>query len=174
MRMKTFSIGERAVLTGIELNPIIKFMLPAMLLLFFVSGLGWPGNWLANSLLHGALGFTALLSAVLAGAVVTPILLPWLPGRAFSWKGLSAGLIFGLIHVAIWLPGMDTVAGRFEVGGWFLSGLAIAAFLAMNFTGATTFTSISGVQKEMKIALPLQISALLIGLILIITSRFTV
>ncbi len=124
--------------------------------------------------MHGTLGFTALLSAVLAGAVVTPILLPWLPGRAFSWKGLFVGLIFGFIHAAIWLPGLDIVAGRFEIGGWFLSGLAIAAFLAMNFTGATTFTSISGVQKEMKIALPLQISAVVIGLALIIISRFIV
>lgn len=173
MRTKSFPIGERAALTGIELSPIVKFMVPAAIILFLVSGLGWPGNWLANSLLHGTLGLTALLAAVFAGAVVTPILLPWLPGRAFSWKGLSAGLFFGSVHAALWLRELNTIAGRIEIGGWFLSGLAITTFLALNFTGATTFTSISGVQKEMKIALPLQISAALIGLAFIIISRFT-
>jgi len=172
MRKKEFPIAERVALTGIELNPVFKYFLPAALLLFLVSGLGWPGNWWVNSLLHGMLGLTALISAIIAGAVITPILLPWLPGRAFSWKGLSAGMLFASIHAAIWLPQVDTIAGKFEIGGWFLTGIVFAAFLAMNFTGATTFTSISGVQKEMKIALPLQVAGAVIGLILIVISRF--
>lgn len=174
MRVKSFPIGERAALTGIELNPVVKFLVPCAILLFLLSGLGWPGDWWANSLLHGALGLTALLFAVFAGAVVSPILLPWLPGRAFSWKGLSAGLFFGFVHAALWLPEFNTAAGKFEIGGWLLSGLAVSTFLALNFTGATTFTSISGVQKEMKLAIPLQISAALIGLTFIIISRFAV
>jgi len=33
----------------------------------------------------------------------------------------------------------------------------LASFLAMNFTGSTTYTSLSGVVKEMWIAVPAQI-----------------
>jgi acetyl-CoA decarbonylase/synthase complex subunit gamma len=43
---------------------------------------------------------------------------------------------------------------------------AVAAFLAMNFTGCSTYTSLSGVKKEMRIALPAQIGACGVGLVL--------
>lgn len=38
--------------------------------------------------------------------------------------------------------------------GYLLTFPAIAAYYAMNFTGSSTFTSHSGVQKEMRIAIP--------------------
>jgi acetyl-CoA decarbonylase/synthase complex subunit gamma len=41
----------------------------------------------------------------------------------------------------------------------------------MNFTGSSTFTSLSGVKKEMKSAIPLQISLSVIGLALFITGK---
>jgi len=47
---------------------------------------------------------------------------------------------------------------------------AVSAYLAMNFTGASTYTSLSGVKKEMRFALPLQISAAALGLVIWITS----
>ena len=49
---------------------------------------------------------------------------------------------------------------------------AISAYLAMNFTGASTYTSLSGVKKEMKWAVPMEISAGIIGLGLWLGSRF--
>jgi acetyl-CoA decarbonylase/synthase complex subunit gamma len=42
----------------------------------------------------------------------------------------------------------------------------------MNFTGASAYTSLSGVKKEMQWALPLQISAAVVGLILWLGSQF--
>jgi acetyl-CoA decarbonylase/synthase complex subunit gamma len=36
----------------------------------------------------------------------------------------------------------------------------------MNFTGASTYTSLSGVKKEMRVAVPLQIVGALTGVIL--------
>ncbi|NTU48009.1 MAG: acetyl-CoA synthase subunit gamma, partial [Syntrophobacteraceae bacterium] len=48
----------------------------------------------------------------------------------------------------------------------------VTAYLAMNFTGASTYTSLSGVKKEMRIALPVQIGAGSLGLILWGVSRF--
>jgi len=40
---------------------------------------------------------------------------------------------------------------------------AISSFFAMNFTGASTYTSPSGVNKEMRKALPFIVSATVIG-----------
>jgi hypothetical protein len=41
----------------------------------------------------------------------------------------------------------------------------------MNFTGSSTYTSLSGVQKEMKVAIPLQISFAALGFILFVLSK---
>jgi acetyl-CoA decarbonylase/synthase complex subunit gamma len=35
----------------------------------------------------------------------------------------------------------------------------------MNFTGGSTYTSLSGVKKEMRWALPLQIAAIAVGIV---------
>jgi acetyl-CoA decarbonylase/synthase complex subunit gamma len=42
----------------------------------------------------------------------------------------------------------------------------------MNFTGSSTYTSLSGVRKEMRRALPVQISSASLGLIIFIVSKF--
>jgi acetyl-CoA decarbonylase/synthase complex subunit gamma len=49
---------------------------------------------------------------------------------------------------------------------------AISSFLAMNFTGSSTFTSLSGVKKEMKISVPFQIGFALVGIILQVVGKF--
>jgi len=48
---------------------------------------------------------------------------------------------------------------------------AISSFLAMNFTGSSTFTSLSGVKKEMKISLPVQIVFAVTGIILLVIGK---
>jgi acetyl-CoA decarbonylase/synthase complex subunit gamma len=42
----------------------------------------------------------------------------------------------------------------------------------MNFTGASTYTSLSGVKKEMRRALPIEIGAGIVGIILWLGSHF--
>jgi Predicted transcriptional regulators len=49
---------------------------------------------------------------------------------------------------------------------------ALSAFFAMNFTGASTYTSFSGVLKEMKTAVPLIILSLALGIVLLLASAF--
>jgi acetyl-CoA decarbonylase/synthase complex subunit gamma len=49
---------------------------------------------------------------------------------------------------------------------------SIASYLAMNFTGASTYTSLSGVKKEMRWALPLEIGTGLSGFAAWLVSRF--
>jgi len=55
---------------------------------------------------------------------------------------------------------------------WFFLAPALSAYLAMNFTGASTYTSLSGVRKEMRWAVPLEIVGGAAGLILWVGSRF--
>jgi acetyl-CoA decarbonylase/synthase complex subunit gamma len=55
---------------------------------------------------------------------------------------------------------------------WLFLISAISAYLAMNFTGASTYTSLSGVKKELRRALPLEISFAGAGLILWFSAGF--
>ena len=54
----------------------------------------------------------------------------------------------------------------------FLFSVTISSYLAMNFSGATPFTSPSGVEKEMKQYIPVQLAGLVISFGLWIYSAF--
>ena len=170
MRIVTFPLTDRAVLIPIELLGAAKpFALLSLALLVLAGILGRSG--FQTNLLHdGVFAVVALFAALFGGAVLTPLLLPWLPGRAFSVKGLSIGLVTALALMMARGVDVGAWAGRVEVLAWLLIIPAIAAYLAMNFTGASTYTSLSGVKKEMRFALPLEITAGIVGLMVWITS----
>ncbi len=172
MRLKTFTTMERIVLIPIELVGALKaglIVIPVLFLLAYFARIGGGG---ANALNHGLFSVLALLAAIFAGSVFTPLLLPWLPGRAFSFKGFSLGLLAAVILTAFdWNHGM-TWSGRFEIMAWLLLIPAFSAYLGMNFTGASTYTSLSGVKKEMRRALPCQIGAGIMGALLWLGSQF--
>jgi acetyl-CoA decarbonylase/synthase complex subunit gamma len=172
MRRKTFSMLERAVLIPVELVDALKAALIAIPCFFFLGGLGGPGGFWTNALDHGVFAASALLAALAAGAIFTPLLLPWLPGRAFSLKGVTPGLLTAVLLAFFRAGDLGTWTGRLEVLAWFFLVPGIAAYLAMNYTGASTYTSLSGVKKEMKWAVPLEIAAGTVGLCLWLGSRF--
>ena len=171
MRRKSFTFVERLVLIPVELKDVLKFSAILLPLFFLLGGFGGPGTYWTNALNYGVFAVCALLSGVLAGAVLTPILLPWIPGRAFAAKGLWVGLLAVLILALFRMNSLQTWSGRLEIAAWLLIIPAISAYLAMNFTGASTYTSLSGVKKEMRIAVPLQISAAVVGVLCWIGSR---
>jgi len=164
MRLKTFTTIERLVLIPVELVSALKGAVITLVILFILSGLLGPAGFWSNLSGYGLFAGLAILAAVAAGAVLTPLLLPWLPGRAFSVKGLALGLVVSLIIVAARWGNLVTWEGRLELGAWFLLIPALAAYLAMNFTGASTYTSLSGVRREMHWAVPLEIGAGVAGL----------
>jgi hypothetical protein len=174
MRLKTFDTWERVVLIPVELVSALKWTLLILPVFFCLGGLGGPGGFWANAMDHGLFAVFAILAALTAGAILTPLLLPWLPGRAFSLKGLTAGLIAAVILSLFWQGTLSAWPGRLEILAWFLLIPAVAAYLAMNFTGASTYTSLSGVKKEMKWAVPLQITGAVVGVSLWLTSRFII
>lgn len=166
MRRKDFPLAERAVLIPIELTHALKHLAWLAPALLFLGGLGFAGGYWHGLSNHGFFALTQLLGGLVAGSVLTPLLLPWLPGRAFSVKGILPGLAVSLALSAGLRPGL------LEALGWLLASLAISAFLAMNFTGSSTYTSLSGVKKEMRLAVPLQIIAAGAGLAFWIAARF--
>jgi acetyl-CoA decarbonylase/synthase complex subunit gamma len=172
MRFKTFPIRERVVLIPIELVAAMKAGLILTAILFLITFFGKSGEGLSNALNHGLFSALGILTAILAGAVFTPALLPWLPGRAFSIKGLVMGLIAVAVLIVLRFNASSAGGNWFEMIAWLFLVPALAAFLAMNFTGASTYTSLSGVKKEMRWAMPFQIGAGVIGFILWIGSTF--
>ena len=172
MRLKTFPVRERLALIPMELVPALKGTVAVLFVLVLLSGLLGSGRFLENILSHGLFTIPAILAALLTGTVLTPLLLPWLPGRAFSTKGLVIGLIGAAIIVISREGSLASWSGRLEGLAWFFLIPAITAYLAMNFTGSSTYTSLSGVRKEMRWAVPVEIGAGLAGLGLWVSSLF--
>jgi hypothetical protein len=172
MRCKTFSIGERLALVPVELVSALKTAAIIIPILFLLSGLRGLQDFRANAWEFGSFSAVALLGAILAGAVVTPVLLPWLPGRAFSLKGLTPGVLAALALAASRAFESAPWPNSLELFAWLLLVPAVSSYLAMNFTGASTYTSLSGVKKEMRWALPLQIAAAFIGISFWLAARF--
>jgi hypothetical protein len=92
--------------------------------------------------------------AILSGSVLHAALLPWLPGRMFSLKGAVAGV---LLIVPVLVAAATQQPAPLWVWGALAFAVAVASYVAMNFTGSSTFTSPSGVEWEMRRAIPFQL-----------------
>jgi len=172
MRRTHFNLLDRLILTPVELTALAKPLAAFILFLFLLNLVSvlFAGNAIQTaSLVSQTLSDLApFLAAMLIGAVFVPTLLPYIPGRALSWKGLVLGLIWAATYSRL----LGSEAGLLQTASYFLIIPVITAFLGMNFTGATTYTSLSGVVKEMKVALPLIVAAAGLGLIALVAAYF--
>ena len=153
MRTVKFDMWDRIVLTPMELVPALKKTLP-------IVGVMLLSNKFINKPFDKT-DFAAYTGAVLSGAVITPALLPYIPGKAFALKGWLTGL--GVTAGIIGLTGKGKKRNPLLTAGHLLLFPALSSYLAMNFTGSSTYTSPSGVNKEMKKALPYIVGAAAIG-----------
>jgi hypothetical protein len=156
MRQVTFTVGERFEVIGVELASVLKWIVPIVVVMVLLAG----GESVLDRVSAAMTMASPILTGVLAGVVLVPILLPWIPGRAFSLKGAILGGVVVGATLAL-TAGFHSAAVGIPL---FLLGTAIASFLAMQFTGSTTFTSPSGVEWEMRRALPFQIGATLLAI----------
>jgi hypothetical protein len=170
MRRVTFTFTERLVLVPVELSLMGKYFLWTVLTVFLLSGIGTHLFSISMALERGLLAMTFCLVGMVAGCALVPLLLPWIPGRAFAFKGFVVGLVAGIlgvvamrasIHISLW-PATALV----------LVATAISSYAAMNFTGTTPYTSPTGVEKEMRRAIPLQLGAVLLAAGLWVGSAF--
>lgn len=150
MRTVTFTLRERAVLVPVEILLLRKALAAAFLAILVLSGVG-PGIFSPDLVLtRGIPALCATLLAILAGTVAVPLLLPKLPWREFWIGGAVAGILAGVLSAWLYHGRLD-VCESFSLVLW--TG-AVASYLAMNFTGSTPYTSPSGVEKEMRRAIP--------------------
>lgn len=153
MRRVTFGLRERAVVVPEVLSVVWhRRMLLAYAGMVAASAVGRDRVSLRRGLRDGAPVIGAAWLALLAGGAVTPLALPYLPGRAFSGKGALVGGIAAAAAAAA-LGRRLSPAARLAL----LAGVtAASSYTAMDFTGSSTITSPSGVEAEMRRALPLQ------------------
>ncbi len=168
MRQVTFNFKDRIKLIPNDFMYGKFYLLGAMAVLFLISGLSIKGISYRDFSGTGGPAILRVFLAYIAGIVITPLFLPYFPARRFSLKGLYAGVLVFIVLLLLKFSGSNII----EILSWFLIITSISSFLAMNFTGSSTYTSLSGVKKEMKISVPLQIGFAIIGLILQVVGRF--
>ncbi|MHB9003486.1 MAG: mercury methylation corrinoid protein HgcA [Coriobacteriia bacterium] len=169
MRAVTFGLRERLAITGVELSrgwrPVYLAVLAVVALLGSLGAWGFSTQALLS---RGGVTIAAAYVGLIAGALVTPVLLPWMPFRAFSANGALAGAVFGglLIWAAAPLVGpLAALAAAF-------ASIAISSAAAMDLTGATPVTSPSGVLLEMRRAMPWQVAGAVVAIALWTASAF--
>jgi CO dehydrogenase/acetyl-CoA synthase delta subunit len=135
MREVQFTLRDRIVLTPVELVHVALPATIAAVVLWFLAG--FPAA-------------LAAVAAALTGTVLFPILLPFVPTHDFSTKGfILGGLVavpFALLYggntaLPMWARAVAAIMPLFLIP-------AVTAYLALNFTGSTTFTSRTGVRQE--------------------------
>ncbi len=164
MRQVDFTICDRMVLTPIEVIGAFR-KAPSVFGAMFLLNAFNLGSFRRTD-------FYAFSSAILAGNILVPACLPWIPFRAFAAKGALMGLVASI--------GFNAANNRKGNNGYgLLTSLAylfiitaLSSYYGLNFTGSSTYTSLSGVTKETKRSLPLIIASLIIGSIMLLISSF--
>ena len=160
MRLVTFSLLDRLILIPVEITHLILPTAILMALLYLISGI---------------LPALALLAIVVANLIIFPILLPWIPTPNFSTKGFLLGLI---IAVPFFLLALfhHPLAEWWKRVGWSLPYLLIlpslVAFIGLTTTGVTTYTSTSGVKREIFSYFPAMFWMFCSGVIIGVVFRF--
>lgn len=171
MRRVTFNFRERAVVipNDIMINSKILFITAACFLI--LSGFG-PGIYSLDRIVTYGIPSAILIAiAYLAGMILPQLLLPFLPGRSFSAKGGWIGIVTALL-IGLFLHENGIIRSGFGQAAWLFIVPAVMSFIAVNFTGNSTYTSLSGVIKEMRTAIPIQIAFAAVGVGLWITGLF--
>ena len=158
MRQVRFALRDRLVLIPVELvHVLIPMLIVGVALLFAV----------------GPLEALSAVAASLAGVVLFPILLPWLPTIDFSSKGfLLGGLTMLPFAWMTYVLRPDAVWWRqtARTFAYLLTWTPVTAYLSLNFTGSTPFTSRSGVRREIFTYVPIMAWMFGIGIVLAVSS----
>jgi hypothetical protein len=164
MRRVRFTLADRLTLAPIEIVEALKPLVLLGVALFLVDLLGLN--------VFSLKGYLPYAGAVLVGNVLVPLLLPWIPGRAFAFKGWLLGMLFALFVNILYGHMFSATPDWKQALVYFLTLPALSSFLGMSFTGSSTFTSLSGVVKEMKFAVPFIVVTGFLGLSLMILKVF--
>ncbi len=153
MRRVNFGWYDRLKLIPNDIMYNLRYLLSMLLVISVLSGVDIHG-YSVQQALRNIIPIAKIITAgYFAGLVLTPLLLPYIPTRNFSFKGLIIGAIVSVLLFLNHSLDGSLITNFAEI--FFI--VSFSSFLAMNFTGASTYTSLAGVKKEMKIAVPIQI-----------------
>lgn len=162
MRKVRFSLLDRLVLTPMEIVIATELMLKVFGAMAVLSALGILPVERAD--------YLGLLGSVFIGTFASPLLLPWIPGRAFSFKGMITGLI-GAISVVLFLFSKGST--KLVAAGFLSVDPAVAVSFFHNELYRLVYLYVAvGSGKEMKTALPLIVAALSAGILIRAVSFF--
>lgn len=152
MRRVRFGLFDRLILTPMELSPaLVRYYVPFALGALAFFGLDTTGILFRKAAVDGfPFLFLGLLAMVL-GAFVGPLLLPFIPTRSFAFKGWLLGLL-GIAATDVLLPHLLSGVPFARMAAYLVFPMA-SSFLMLTFTGATPVTSPSGVKRELRPAL---------------------
>jgi hypothetical protein len=150
MRRVEFPFSDRIVLVPVE---FVHAALPMIL----AAAILW--------LLAGPVAAFAIVAAVIAGTVLFPALLPVIPTKDFSTKGFILGFLVALpfAYASAVAPGVPAWAAAAGAAAALAIMPAVTAYLALNFTGSTPFTSRTGVKKEIFRYVPVMAGMTVLG-----------
>lgn len=154
MRAVEFPLRDRMAVAPLELAhawPLLLASCAVSLAAGFLPGptRGHAGEFLA-----------AFAGSVLAGTLLFPALLPVLPFRAFALKGAALGLAWNAALALAFRPSPAWAAALA------LATAPAVAYGALNFTGSSTYTNLSGARREVAVGVPLMIASCALGLAL--------
>jgi hypothetical protein len=156
MRRVQFTLADRMTVALVDIVKAFPPMAAIALVMYFISGL------------------TAALAVVtiyLTAEVLFPALLPFIPTREFSTKGFLLGLLAAVPFSLAAFVGHPNTPMWLRVAGALVYLLVMppaVAFLALMFTGSTTFTSRTGVRREIFAYTPLMAWTFGVGILLLI------
>ena len=166
MRAVTFSLRERAEVIPVELVLGWKIILASFLVAAVLSLIG-PDFSAQAVWQRWILAASATGLGLAGGAIFFPLLLPALRTRLFSLGGAGLGLA-----LAVLLPAIFPEQSVVQIMGAGLWTVVMASWLGLNFTGSTPYTSPSGVEKEMRKAIPVLAGSTILAAILFVTGNF--
>jgi acetyl-CoA decarbonylase/synthase complex subunit gamma len=153
MRRVKFDWYDRLKLVPNDIIYNMRYLLTMLIVISVLSGINANGYSMQQALRNIVPIAKIVAAGYIAGIVFTPLLLPYIPTRNFSFKGLILGAIVSMLLFLNHSLDGGLMVNFAEI--FFIS--SFSSFLAMNFTGASTYTSLAGVKKEMKIAIPVQV-----------------
>lgn len=160
MRRVKFGLRDRLTLVP----EAFRFVFPVLAVLAVI----WSVK--AGPAAENFLRAPGIALVLLSGLILFPILLPWIPTPDFSTKGFVLGgavaLLFALLKAFSFHPDVSFVRFTGEVVRDVFLWASPISYFALSFTGSTTFTSRSGVRREIFKYIPLMAALFGSGIIL--------
>ncbi|MCE5296300.1 MAG: carbon monoxide dehydrogenase [Euryarchaeota archaeon] len=143
MRRVRFPLKDRLVLAPVEMKNFVLYAL-----LFSIIGF----------LIAGAFGLAVVFGIYFAGLLLFPLLLPYLPSKDFTMKGMFLGGLISIPLVAATLclwKDMDPIEVASFDASIVLMCVSVVGYLGLNWTGCTPYPSRTGVRREIYRYIPI-------------------